>query len=290
MGGRDRGETGRRGALVPTPGSEATVPLAPERRTIARRFDRGARDYARVTPVQDRMRRRLLAGILRRCRGRAPLRILELGCGTGGLTGLLREALPAARIEAVDFAPGMIAAARRAFPDAADFRVADAECVVREDSARYDLVVSNAAAQWFGDPASTLRRGIDRLAPGGLLACATLVHGTFAELRASFRAAYAAAGRPPREHTLPLPAIDFWRTRFPDLVCEETAFTVDYPEVRAFLRAVQRAGASYAPAGSGPLPRAILRAMTAHYAARYPAVSGAGIRATYRAAFLYGER
>ena len=87
---------------------------------------------------------------------REPLSILELGCGTGYLTALLRERFPEAAIEAVDFAPAMIARARERVPDAR-FVVADIEELELEPES-YDLIVSSATVQWLTEPEQTFAR------------------------------------------------------------------------------------------------------------------------------------
>jgi 2-polyprenyl-3-methyl-5-hydroxy-6-metoxy-1,4-benzoquinol methylase len=51
-------------------------------------------------------------------------RILELGCGPGNVTRLLKDRFPGAMITAIDLAPKMIEIARQQFPEV-DFRVMD---------------------------------------------------------------------------------------------------------------------------------------------------------------------
>ena len=109
--------------------------------------------------------------------GRAPASILELGCGTGYLTALLRERFPHAAIEAVDFAPAMVAIARERVPDAS-FVVSDIEALEPEPE-RYDLIVSSATVQWLAEPEQTLRRLVTSLDTDGELHLATFGPGTF---------------------------------------------------------------------------------------------------------------
>lgn len=79
-------------------------------------------------------------------------RIADLGCGDGGLTRVLAERWPAARVTGVDVSPEMLAAAR-ALPNL-EF--------VRGDLSAWaepvDLLVSNAALQWVPDHAAVLPR------------------------------------------------------------------------------------------------------------------------------------
>ena len=97
----------------------------------------------------------------------APRRLIDLGCGPGNSTVLLRERWPDAAITGLDSSAEMLAAARRAHPTI-EFVAGDiAEWSPAE---RYDLVYSNAALQWVGDHERLLPRLIAAVAPGGALA------------------------------------------------------------------------------------------------------------------------
>lgn len=56
--------------------------------------------------------RRLFDLLKSRLAGKAPRRILEVGCGTGFLTQMLHEAWPEAELIATDIAPKMLERAR----------------------------------------------------------------------------------------------------------------------------------------------------------------------------------
>ena len=96
-----------------------------------------------------------------------PRRAIDLGCGPGNSTALLRERWPDAEIAGLDSSPDMLAAARRDYPGI-DFIAGDiAEWAPAEPC---DLVFSNAALQWVGDHARLLPRLLAAVAPGGALA------------------------------------------------------------------------------------------------------------------------
>src|SRR5215204_5774127 len=96
-----------------------------------------------------------------------PRRAIDLGCGPGNSTALLRERWPDAEIAGLDSSPDMLAAARRDHPGI-DFIAGDiAEWAPAEPC---DLVFSNAALQWVGDHARLLPRLLAAVAPGGALA------------------------------------------------------------------------------------------------------------------------
>ncbi|HMO49911.1 MAG TPA: methyltransferase domain-containing protein [Kiritimatiellia bacterium] len=245
-----------------------------------------AERYERVTPVQTAMRERFMLRVHASVSGFPVRRILELGCGTGPMTLWLRNEFPEAEITAVDIAPGMIDVARSRV-GRVNWVVADAESLLPEASAYYDLIVSNATVQWFQQPEDTLRYFQRRLTPGGLMAWTTFGPKTFQELQTSFQAAYDQLGIPARPHNLPMLSMSYWTERFPEAEHEEAVYSCTYPDVRDFLRAVQLAGASYSPSGNQPLPRALVRAMMAYYQKHYPVANAAGIRATYHALFFY---
>ena len=124
--------------------------------------------------------------------GGAPRRALDIGCGTGFLTGFLLDRIRPGRLVAIDIAKGMLARARGL---AADRRVglvqADGECLPFAPES-FELVASSTVFQWFASPAESLARICQTLAPSGLLVFATLGRGTLAELKESYREA---AGR-----------------------------------------------------------------------------------------------
>jgi trans-aconitate 2-methyltransferase len=112
----------------------------------------------RLRPAQD---------LLARVTAEAPRRIVDLGCGTGSVTALIRARWPEAEIAGVDNSEPMLARARAAVPGVT-WELADL--------ARWspvvppDLLVSNAALHWLDDHATLLPRLLSQLQPGGTLA------------------------------------------------------------------------------------------------------------------------
>lgn len=120
-----------------------------------------------------------------------PARVVDLGCGDGGLTATLAERWPAAAVLGVDSSESMLAAAAsRAGP-----RLRFARCSIENwrPGGPVDVLVSNAALQWVPDHAAHLPRLVDALAPGGWLAVqvpgnwAAPSHALLASLRGSPR-------------------------------------------------------------------------------------------------------
>lgn len=250
-------------------------PQPPDKSIIARRFGSHAASYDNVTPVQSELWQNLASRIASHRSRENTHRILELGCGTGTLTGWLSHQYPDAEITAVDIAPEMAAMTAQRCP-AADITVADAEEYVAHNSGRYDLICSSAAVQWFARPRETLQKCQCLLRPGGLLAVATFGPDTFHELRASF-----AAVETDTDRVLQPPSAAQWLSIFPKANVQEARVVLNFPDVRTFLASVQQAGANAAPSGpSRPLRRSVYQAMLREYTSRFAAPDG-GITATY---------
>jgi trans-aconitate 2-methyltransferase len=97
----------------------------------------------------------------------APRRVVDLGCGPGNSTLLLRQRWPEAAVTGLDSDADMLAAARRDHPGI-DFVAGDIAAWAPAE--RSDLVFANASLQWVGDHASLLPRLVAAVAPGGALA------------------------------------------------------------------------------------------------------------------------
>jgi trans-aconitate 2-methyltransferase len=103
----------------------------------------------------------------------SPGRVIDLGCGPGNSTAVLRHRWPKARITGLDSSPEMVAAASAAYPDQ-EWIVGD----IRTWKARipFDVVFSNAALQWVPDHSVLFPRLLSQTAPGGALAVQLPAH------------------------------------------------------------------------------------------------------------------
>ncbi len=102
-----------------------------------------------------------------------PGRIVDLGCGPGGITRRLARRWPAASVAGIDGDAAMLEKARanteKGDPEV-DFRLADIDEWAATGPAEYDLIYSNAALHWLGDHEALFRGLARRLAPAGILA------------------------------------------------------------------------------------------------------------------------
>ena len=100
-----------------------------------------------------------------RLRRYAPKSILDLGCGPGNSTAVLREVFPDAALCGLDSSQNMIDKARAAHP-ALSFRLGDVQAL----EGNYDLLFSNACLQWLPDHRRLLPHLMHSLNDGGVLA------------------------------------------------------------------------------------------------------------------------
>lgn len=77
-----------------------------------------------------------------------PEEIIDIGCGPGNSTAVLRNRFSKAHIVGCDSSPDMIAAAKSAYPDL-DFMLAEVPSGLNGPEGRFDVVFSNACIQWI---------------------------------------------------------------------------------------------------------------------------------------------
>lgn len=119
--------------------------------------------YSRFEDARSRPARDLLAAIP----GPAAATAIDLGCGPGNSTDLLRARFPDAVVSGLDSSPGMIAAARKRLPD---LRFSLADIATWSSSERFDVILANASLQWLPDHAALFPRLLAQLSGGGTLA------------------------------------------------------------------------------------------------------------------------
>lgn len=96
-------------------------------------------------------------------------RWLDVGCGTGALTGAILELAAPSAVVGVDSSAGFLASARRQVTDArASFVAGDAaDLPVRSED--FDVVVSGLMLNFVADPASVMAEFSRAARPGGLV-------------------------------------------------------------------------------------------------------------------------
>lgn len=177
-------------------------------------------------------------------------RVLEFGCGTGLLT---RRLLPLIEGDwlITDLSPAMLETARAIAPHAR-FQVMDAEAPEVGDQ-RFDLIVSNLAAQWFNDLGAAIGRLTALLAPGGYLVFSTLGADSFRQWRDVHHGLGLSSGIPAFPSRTELEKI------LPTARIDQQVFTLAYDDGRAFATELKRIGAGTPTPGHRPLKVADMR-------------------------------
>ena len=224
-----------------------------------------------------------------------PKRILDLGCGTGYFTRLLRNKYKRAEIVAVDLSEAMVQVTRRSharrFPWHGNHRHINGDAAALPlKSAQFDLVCSNLTMQWVPEPQAMLQEMRRMLAPGGLMLFSTFGRRTLSELRQSL------AGIEPERagHVLPFPDVTSLGDALMKLpielpVTDTDLFTLTYPDTISLIRELKGLGASASAIRGrkkGLYGRDLIRRLEQEYSDKHRGEDGK-IYATFEA--LYGQ-
>ncbi|OGF98225.1 MAG: hypothetical protein A2Z86_05175 [Candidatus Glassbacteria bacterium GWA2_58_10] len=224
------------------------------KKIVALHFSAGAKNYQALGGIQREIAFQLAEWAdLPQPASEAPLSVLEIGCGTGNLTGFLLDKIRPGFYLGLDLARGMLETAA-GNPDSREDRVrliqADGEKLpFRAES--FDLVASSTTFQWFGSLEDSLA-GINRvLRPGGSLRAATLGGETFRELREAYRTI---AGRmgitlTTSRYGPPLPEAQelkdsLNRAGFRRISLQRSTKYEYFPGVAQFMRSIKKRGAN----------------------------------------------
>lgn len=170
-------------------------------------------------------------------------RILDIGCGTGNYTRLLREKFPASRIKAIDISPRMIEVARNKLKDdGIEFVIADGEKMDSEE--RFGLISSNASFQWFDDLGNALRMYKTLLDGGGIILFSCFGPLTFHELDKSLKELLGRDAAVSSSNFFEKKRIGEILTRlFNDIEIEEMIYKENYKSLSEFLKKIKYTGA-----------------------------------------------
>ncbi|MGO9849726.1 MAG: trans-aconitate 2-methyltransferase [Methylocella sp.] len=125
--------------------------------------DWNARQYLKFEDERTRPPRDLLAQVpLQR-----PRLAVDLGCGPGNSTELLVDRFPQSKVIGLDSSPDMLRKARERLPQC---KFVEADIATWTPEERTDLLFANAALQWVPNHPQVLRRLLEALPAGGVLA------------------------------------------------------------------------------------------------------------------------
>ncbi len=105
--------------------------------------------------------------LLGRIDAQNPARVVDVGCGAGNVTTIMKQRWPGADVSGIDGSAEMLERAHKAAPDCT-FELAD--CGTWVPAAAPDVIYSNAALHWLGEHETLMPRLLGLLAPGGTLA------------------------------------------------------------------------------------------------------------------------
>jgi trans-aconitate 2-methyltransferase len=125
--------------------------------------DWNARQYLKFEDERTRPPRDLLAQVPLP----QPRRVVDLGCGPGNSTELLIARFPQTDVIGIDSSPDMLHKARERLPQCT---FVQADIAAWTPEAGTDLLFANAALQWIPDHPRLMRRLLEALPSGGVLA------------------------------------------------------------------------------------------------------------------------
>jgi len=219
-----------------------------------------------------------------------PSLIIDLGCGTGLLSAKLLQRYPAASLVGIDLAAGMVEHCRHHFGTNARARFVTGDVENRETLVpQPSLIASSCVAQWFTDLPATIAMWARSLAPGGLMAFACLLQGSFCELEAAYYEALQCGFRGLR---LPAPETVpklFCASGLNPILCTEDCVTAHYSSSRAALRSFRQIGAVFqGQPGHTSLGPAAVRKLIAFYDRHINSEGLAPV--THRVQYVIAER
>ncbi|MBL7073127.1 MAG: methyltransferase domain-containing protein [Candidatus Omnitrophica bacterium] len=154
-----------------------------DKKIITENFSKNAVSYDEHSKIQKKCAQILITSGEKKEKVRS---ILEIGCGTGAYTRLLRDEYKRARIKAVDISEKMIRRANEKIIDKkVQFEMSDGEKMFFKK--KFDLITSNASFQWFSDIGGALGRFSEFITDDGSLNFSIYGPGTFRELKKVFR-------------------------------------------------------------------------------------------------------
>jgi malonyl-CoA O-methyltransferase len=232
---------------------------------VRRSFDRASADYEKAAVLQARVGDELLERL--EFFKLTPDVVVDLGAGTGRMTGELKRHYRRAQVVALDLAPGMLREARK---HKSFFRRYERVCAdVRRlpfSDASVDIAASNLMLQWCDDLDSAFREVRRVLKPDGLFAFTTFGPDTLRELRSAWAAVddYSHVNTFIDMHDIGDALV---RAGLTEPVLDVERVTLTYQDVLALMRDLKIIGAHNVTAGRprGLLGRGTLRRLEAAY-------------------------
>ena len=107
--------------------------------------------------------------LVKRVEGRNVSSVLDVGCGPGNSSVVIKNIYPNADILGIDFSADMIERAKKDYTDII-FEQWDADVFIEETSQKFDLIFSNACLQWLPNQFKTITNLYKLLNDNGIMA------------------------------------------------------------------------------------------------------------------------
>ena len=212
---------------------------------------------------------------------KTPIRILEIGCGTGLLTRHLVKLFPNAEFLITDIAPEMVKRAQKHFSASSQkirFEIVDGELF--QCSEQFDLIVSSMTFQWFECLPKALTNLVQCLRAGGILICSTLSDQSFIE----WQHIYADQKKPCSLQKYPsIKALQNYWPKIGYGRWEEEFIVCPIKDGKSFLKEFHEIGAKTPRQNSYPLNAGTMRRLIHQFDQKYNSV-------TYHVAYGFYQR
>ncbi|MDO4691765.1 MAG: malonyl-ACP O-methyltransferase BioC [Porphyromonadaceae bacterium] len=255
-----------------------TTPLI-DKAIVGKRFSASAASYDRYAVAQKHIYQRL--GALLETLGQKCFdRVLEIGCGTAGLSKYVDNLcqvqhwtlndLGSCMLEHGDFRP------RYASPP--ELIMGDAEQI--DLGTGYDLIISASAIQWFHDGEAFVRSLHDRLRPGGTLLLSTFGPQNLIEIKTL-------TGQGLHYHSLT--EVAHWLRDYTEVQLSDEVYPLSFASPREVLVHLKRTGVTATSARSSVWTAERLRAFERAYTEQYGQPEG-GVPLTYHPIYIVARR
>ncbi len=218
-----------------------------DKQVINDNFSRSAESYDAYASVQKRCAEILIESL----DGAQFDSLLEIGCGTGNYTDILRQKYPGSKITALDISETMVEVAKEKLSGHnVSFMLADAEDLrgVQE----VDLITSNATLQWFSDLDASFKRFRKKLRDKGTIAVSIYGPDTFKEFKEVLNDHYGerewlTSSKFPSKNDIE----KILKKNFNEYKVSEVSFTVYRDSLLDFLKDIKRTGTRGEGLGKG---------------------------------------
>jgi malonyl-CoA O-methyltransferase len=249
---------------------------------IQQGFSAAAKQYDLNTRLHRDIADKLFARVITELE---PSTLLDVGCGTGYLTGALKNHFPLAKVTGLDFAQGMIDVARSKH-EGIDWILADGNDLPFADG-NFDVVVSNLAYQWAGNLARAFFEAKRVMASNGIFACTLFGYNTCQELFQSLNESRPGAVQFTRlpDQSQVLEALVASGFENPKVDSEQ--MRIEFKDMHELLAWFKAIGANHLPR-DGYLGREMMSQTVAIYRTNFPYLQGIG--ATFEVIQIYAKK